>query len=86
MAALNKVNTLRVLDVGENAAAPPEAGAEEREKRAGNILIVDPAAARRWHILKVLEDIAGKIHEASSTSAIFRRVWRRRSSSDFHPR
>ena len=24
--------------------------------------------------------------EASSTSAIFRRVWRRRSSSDFHPR
>ena len=68
MAALNKVNTLRVLDVGENAAAPPEAGAEEREKRAGNILIVDPAAARRWHILKVLEDIAGKIHEASSTS------------------
>ena len=31
-------------------------------------MLVDPAAARRWHILQVLEDVAGKIFEASSTS------------------
>ncbi len=69
MAALNPVNTLRVVDAVESSkAVPPEDGAPERGKRAGNILIVDPAAARRWHILQVLRDVAGKIYEASSTS------------------
>jgi putative two-component system response regulator len=61
MAALNAVNTVHV---GEELEGPEAAPA----KLAGNILIVDPAAARRWHILQVLGDIAGKIYEASSTS------------------
>ena len=68
MAALNTVNTLREMDAMGNPAAPAENGAEGRGRRAGNILLVDPAAARRWHILQVLEDVAGKIFEASSTS------------------
>ena len=60
MAAPNKVNTLHVVEALGSVPAPT--------KLAGNILIVDPAAARRWHILQVLGDLAGKIHEASSTS------------------
>jgi len=69
MAALNTVNSLRVADLVEKPVAPPENLAEDRViKGSGNILIVDPAAARRWHMIKVLEDVAGKIHEASSTS------------------
>ena len=61
MAAQNTVNTLHVVEAMEGSVPAPT-------KLAGNILIVDPAAARRWHILQVLGDLAGKIHEASSTS------------------
>jgi putative two-component system response regulator len=68
MATLNTANALRVGDAEESAVAQGEDGPKERGKRAGNLLIVDPAAARRWHVLKVLEDVAGKIFEASSTS------------------
>jgi len=32
------------------------------------ILIIDPAAARRWHVLQSVGDLAGTIHEANSTS------------------
>jgi putative two-component system response regulator len=61
MAAINTVNSLHVMETGEGPFGSPP-------KLAGNILIVDPAAARRWHILQVLKDVAGKIFEASSTS------------------
>jgi putative two-component system response regulator len=68
MAALNQLSTLHVVEAMEGSVATPGEVAEQSGKRAGNILIVDPAAARRWHILQVLSDIAGKIYEASSTS------------------
>ncbi len=69
MAALNTLNTLRAVDEVESGVVPPpKNGPDERGKKVGRILIVDPAAARRWHILQVLEELADKIFEASSTS------------------
>jgi putative two-component system response regulator len=68
MAALNTVNTLQLVEAMEGSIAMPGQVARESAKGAGNILIVDPAAARRWHVLQVLGDVAGKIYEASSTS------------------
>ena len=64
MAALNTVNILTALEAMENPAVLPD----ETAKKPGNVLIVDPAAARRWHVLQALEDVAGNIYEASSTS------------------
>jgi putative two-component system response regulator len=61
MATLNTVNSVHLEGAAEGSFTP-------LAKRAGNILIVDPAAARRWRMLQVLGDIAGKIFEASSTS------------------
>ena len=69
MAASNTVNSLRVSDLVDKSVAQPEHTAQAGViQGSGNILIVDPAAARRWHMIKVLEEVAGKIHEASSTS------------------
>jgi PleD family two-component response regulator len=67
MAALNTLNTLHAVETAENSAAMPDKPKDEQVKKAGNILIIDPAAARRWNLLKVLGDI-GNIYEASSTS------------------
>ncbi len=69
MAALNTMSSLRVADAMDKSVALPENSAEGQIHRsAGNILIVDPAAARRWHMIKILDGLAGRIYEASSTS------------------
>jgi putative two-component system response regulator len=69
MAALETVNTLQTREAVEGhiglAAAPP---AESNGKGTGNILIVDPAAARRWHLLQTLSGAVGTVREANTTS------------------
>jgi putative two-component system response regulator len=67
MAALDAVNTLHAMDAADGAIALSTDPAEQNRPSA-KILIIDPAAARRWHILQCLGDLAGTILEASSTS------------------
>jgi putative two-component system response regulator len=67
MAALDAVNTLHSAEAADNALALSTKLKRENCQNA-KILIIDPAAARRWHLLQVLDGLAGTILEASSTS------------------
>ncbi len=67
MAALDAVNSLQAVEAVDGAAALSNV-LKEQNRRSAKILIIDPAAARRWHILQCLGDLAGTILEASSTS------------------
>jgi cyclic di-GMP phosphodiesterase len=67
MAALDTVNTLHAVEAADGAVAL-STRLKEENSRSAKILIIDPAAARRWHILQCLGDLAGTILEASSTS------------------
>jgi len=64
MAAINAVNTLHAVEADESPTVP----LPERTEQSGRLLIIDTAAARRWHVLQVLSEVAGSIAEASSTS------------------
>jgi len=68
MSALDATNRLHNADDVESSASSPIEAADECNRSGGNILIVDPAAARRWRILQVLGDLSGNMREASSTS------------------
>ena len=65
MAALDAVNTFTCDRRSGRRRGTVRAGPKPQNAK---ILIIDPAAARRWHILQCLVDIAGTIVEASSTS------------------
>jgi putative two-component system response regulator len=67
MAALDAVNSLQAIEAVDGAAALSTVLPEQNRPTA-KILIIDPAAARRWHVLQCLDDLAGTILEASSTS------------------
>ena len=67
MAALDAVNSLQAIEAVDGAAALSTVLSAQNHPSA-KILIIDPAAARRWHILQCLGDLAGTILEASSTS------------------
>ncbi len=68
MSVLKQFNPVSVVETATNGAVLETALGQTLATKTGNILIVDPAAARRWHALQVLGDVAGKIFEASSTS------------------
>jgi putative two-component system response regulator len=68
MAAINAANTLPAVEAGDESAQSSANSGGETARPEGKILIIDPAAARRWHILQVLGDVAGTILEANSTS------------------
>jgi putative two-component system response regulator len=75
MAALDAINGLHAMDAPNGALALSPA-LQEQNAQSAKILIIDPAAARRWHILQCLGDLPATIFEASSTSeglAILRR-------------
>jgi CheY-like chemotaxis protein len=62
------VNRLPYLRADDGSIASPLESPAEGGRSGGNLLIVDPAAARRWRILQVLGDLAVNVSEASSTS------------------
>lgn len=67
MAALDAVNSLQAIQAADGASALPT-DLKEQNRPNAKILIIDPAAARRWNVLQCLGDLAGTILEASSTS------------------
>jgi putative two-component system response regulator len=66
MAAQDAVNSIQPTEAVDGATLSTVL--TEQSRPSARILIVDPAAARRWHILQCLGDLAGTMLEASSTS------------------
>jgi putative two-component system response regulator len=68
MAAIETINTLGAIKAAEGRIEMPPVPPDTDGKGAGNILIVDPAAARRWNLLQVIGDVAETVREANTTS------------------